>query len=138
MVISHMELGIGEIFLRIAQHAHPFPTAPLVESRVDIGDTLSDRLAVHPVIAVDREFAALLQITVGLDQGIDFLNRRIAFQLSDNETGGLTVARLGIIVVEGQQVVQLITHDTQQVVVEIVTVRTLFDEGLIGILLHLG
>ena len=133
-----MELGIGEIFLRIAQHAHPFPTAPLVESRVDIGDTLSDRLAVHPVIAVDREFAALLQITVGLDQGIDFLNRRIAFQLGDDETGGLTVARLGIIVVEGQQVVQLITHDTQQVVVEIVTVRTLFDEGLIGILLHLG
>ena len=133
-----MELGIGEIFLRIAQHAHPFPTAPLVESRVDIGDTLSDRFAVHPVITVDREFAALLQITVGLDQGIDFLNRRIAFQLGDDETGGLTVARLGIIVVEGLQVVQLITHDTQQVVVEIVTVRTLFDERLIGILLHLG
>ena len=35
---------------------------------MDIGDTLSDRLAVHPVITVDREFAALLQITVGLDQ----------------------------------------------------------------------
>ena len=138
MIVRNTELGIGEIFLRITQHTHPFPTAPLVEGRVDIGDTLSDRLTVHPVITVDREFAALLQITVGLDQGIDFLNRRIAFQLGDDETGGLTVARLGIIVVEGLQVVQLITHDTQQVVVEIVTVRTLFDEGLIGILLHLG
>ena len=105
MVISHTELGIGEVFLRITQHTHPFPTAPLVESLVNISDTLSDRFAVHPVITVDREFTALLQITVCLDQSIDFLNRRITFQLGNDETGGLTVTRLRIIIVKGLQIV---------------------------------
>ena len=138
MVISHMELGIGEIFLRVTQHAHPLPATPLTKGLMDIGDTLRHREGIHPFITGNREFSAFLQVTVSRDEGIEFLNRRILFQLRHDETGSLTVASFCIIVVKGLQVVQLITHDTQQVVVEIVTVRTLFDKGLIGILLHLG
>ena len=121
-VIRHMILGIGEFLLFVTQGTHPSPTAPLLQSLMDIGDALCHWFSVHPFITVDREFAALFQITVFLDEGIEFLDRGIAFQLSHDETGGLTIAGLFIIVIEGLEVIQLIPHDTQQVVVEITTV----------------
>ena len=138
MIVRHTILRIGEFLFCIAQHAHPIPTAPLLKGFMDIGDTLCHRLSIHPVITVDREFAALLQITVFLDKGINLFNRRIAFQLSHHQTGGLTVASLGIIIVKRLQVIQLITDYTQQVVVEIMTVSTFLNKGLIDTLLHLS
>ena len=133
-----MILGIGQFLLCIPQDTHPFPTAPLLKGLMDIGDALCHREGVHPLITGNRQFTTLLQVTVLSNEDIELLNRRIAFQLRHNETGGLSVACLGIIVIERRQIVQLVTHDTQQVVIEIVTVRAFLDEGLISILLHLS
>ena len=105
MMVRHMILGIGEFLLCIAQNTDSFPTAPLLKGLMDIGDTLCHGERIHPFITGNGEFAAFLQVTVGSDEGIEFLNRRIALHLRHNETGGLSVTCLCIIVVKRLQVV---------------------------------
>ena len=105
MIIGHMILMIGELTLRIAQDSHPFPTAPLLEGFMDIGDSLCHRQTIHPFIAGNGQFATFLQVTVFRNQGIQLFYLGIAFQLSCHQTGSSTVTCPLVIVIERRQIV---------------------------------
>ena len=105
MIIGYMILMIGELTFRIAQDSHPFPTAPLLEGFMDIGDSLCHRQTIHPFIAGNSQLTTFLQVTVFSNQGIQFLNLGVLFQISNHQTGCLTITRSFVIVIERRQIV---------------------------------
>ena len=126
------------MFLILEGIFHAFPATPLAHGLVDISQTCALIGIGRPIVSQHRQFTSLGQILVDLDDGVEFFWAGIFVHLAGGDTGSPAIAHLIIIGMDIPEVaIELIAHHTQQIVVEDSRIDTLYDKGLVGLVLHL-
>ena len=139
-LVGDTKLGISHAYFLILKGVfHAFPRTPLTHSLVDIGQSGTFFEIRDLLVSQHSQLSSLRQILIDLNHGVEFLRRSVFVHFSGGDTGSPTITHLIIIGMDILEVaVELITHHTQQIIVEDIRVDTFHDKGRVGLVLHLG